>query len=46
MAIKNEIGIGLLGLGVVGSKFASQLLQCIEALSLNLDGRMVLRRVL
>lgn len=46
MAIKNEIGIGLLGLGVVGSKFAGHLLQYLEALSLNLDGPMVLRRVL
>ena len=46
MAEKNEIGIGLLGLGVVGSKIAEHLLQCLEALSLNLDGPLVLRRVL
>ena len=46
MAIKNEIGIGLLGLGVGGSKFAGHLLQYLEALSLNLDRPMVLRRVL
>ena len=46
MAKKNEIGIGLLGLGVVGSKIAGNLLQCLETLSSNLDGPMVLRRVL
>jgi len=46
MAIKNEIGIGLLGLGVVGSKIAGHLLQNLEELSLNLNEPMVLRRVL
>ena len=46
MVKQDEIGIGLLGLGVVGSKIAEHLLQSLETLSLNLDRPMVLRRVL
>ena len=46
MAAKNDIGVGLLGLGVIGSQVAAHLLQRSEALSSHLNRPLVLRRVL
>ncbi len=46
MASNNEIGVGLLGLGVIGSQVAAHLLSHSETLSSHLDRQLVLRRVL
>lgn len=46
MAANNEIGVGLLGFGVIGSQVAVHLLQRSETLSSHLDRPLVLRRVL
>jgi homoserine dehydrogenase len=46
MAAKNEIGVGLLGLGVIGGQVAAHFVQRSETLSSHLDRPLVLRRVL
>ena len=46
MASENEIGVGLLGLGVIGTQVAAHLLQNSDSLSSHLGRSVVLRRVL
>ena len=46
MAAKDEIGVGLLGLGVIGSQVASYILDRGESLSSHVGRPVVLRRVL
>lgn len=46
MVLENDIGVGLLGLGVIGTQVAAHLLQNSDSLSSHLGRSIVLRRVL